>query len=433
MLKFSGQPAVPKNVQTSLQSLVDNAHLLSPQLRDALTFVRTHESVHLLIEVLDTGTGAHGNTGTFVGLPGAPAGTLAEEAFLSGPALLLGRHDAAVKVTVAAGPGASPVEASTTLLHELELHAAPAALLLQRLARTPEGDDARLGLVLDRMRRADEHTDLDRQEQYVRSAARMHAAAAGSGTAEWAAALLRRAGQDATEQFAAYEAKSKDMDASSPARVEWLIALIARISQAGPDAVADRPKPGPRQARARAAVQGLDAAGLIASRLTERVGMLDVVDEARAAFGLPVGRLLDLYCRQLVPALLAHAPGHGLTDLVQQLVFLNHHGVPDLVALDALDAVGTTAPPTVAVTSSWPPAGMPVFWLSDGERGSWTQLTGLPEAVQRAGGIEHGSLLYLDGKVYRAAVSANRPAQEPQSTRFFPHPASGSYVALLKQ
>ncbi|MCX5213243.1 hypothetical protein OG689_28945 [Kitasatospora sp. NBC_00240] len=436
MLKFSGQPAVPKNVQISLQSLVDNAHLLSPQLRDVLSFVRAHESVHLFVEVLDSGTGAHGNTGTYVSLPKAPTGTLVQEAFLSGPALLLGRHEAFVKVTVEAGPGSSPVEASTTLLHELELHAVPAGLLLQRLALTPEGDDARLGLVLDRMRRADEHTDLDRQEQYVRSAARIRAAAPDSTTAGWAAELLNRAGQDATEQFAAYEAKNPDMDEASPARVQWLIALIAGVGRAGPDAVADRPKPGPRKARARAAAPGPDVAGLIARRLTERVGMLEVVDEARAVFGLPVGKVLDLYCRQLVPALLAQAPGHGLTDVVQQVVFLNHHGVPNLVALDAVDAVdaaGSTSPPAVPVVSSWPPADLPVFWLTKGERDSWTQLTGLPESVQRAGAVAHGSLLYLDGQVYKAAVSDTKPAREPLTTRFFPHTATGTFVALLRQ
>ncbi|MFF1872208.1 hypothetical protein [Kitasatospora herbaricolor] len=434
MLKFSGQPAVPNNVQTSLQSLVDNADLLSPELRDVLSFVRTHESVHLFVQVLDSGTGAHGNTGTYVSLPKAPTGTLVEEAFLSKPALLLGRHEAFVKVTVEAGPGSSPMEAATTLLHELELHAAPAVLLLRRLALTTEGDDARLGLVLDRMRRVDEHTDLDRQEQYVRSAGRIRAGAQDSTTADWATALLKRAGQDATEQFAAYEAKSPDKDEASPARVQWLIALIAGVGQAGPDAVADRPKPGPRKARARgAAAPGLDPAGLLARRLTERVGMLDAVDEARAVFRLPVGKVLDLYCRQLVPALLAQAPGHGLADVVQQVVFLKYHGVPELVALDAVDAAGATSPPAVAVANSWPPVGLPVFWLSSGERASWTQLTGLPEALQRARGIEHGSLLYLDGQVYKAAVRDTRPDRELQTTRFFPHTATGTFVALVKQ
>ncbi len=121
-----------------------------------------------------------------------------------------------------------------------------------------------------------------------------------------------------------------------------------------------------------------------------------------------------------------------LTHVVQEKVFLEYHGVPAMVALDAIDISSTTTSPASKVVSSWPP-DLPVFWLTHAERDSWDQRTGLPESVQNATGIQHGSLLYLDGQLHRAAVSDNKPGREPLTTKFFPHDRTGKFMALAKQ
>lgn len=429
MLKFYGHLGVPQDVRKSLQRLLDSRNLLSPQLRGMIDFFNDNEKCHLFVDVLDYGNDAHGDTGTYVSPLKAPKGTLVQEAFLSKPALIVGPHESFIKVTVEAGTDSSPAEASTTFLHELELHAVPAGVLLRSIAQLADDDDARLGLVLDHMRRADDHIDLDRQEQYVRAAARIRQANANTGLKTWSADLLRTVAKDALEQFTAYELKKVRDD--SPARVEWLASVIEAIEANGPAATTTKIKPQPNQVIAEVDETGeLDLSGYLAMSVFKRRDMLDIVDKARVAFEVSVSQVLNRYCTQIVPALLTQVPGE-LTDVVQQMVFLQYHGVPDLVALDAIENSGST-PPQVEVVSAWPP-DMPVFWLTETERETWSPLTGLPKSIREADDLEHGKLLMLNGRLYRAAVKDSLPEEPFKTTKFFRHPLTGKFVALIKK
>jgi hypothetical protein len=426
---------VPDHVKGALQTLVENPRLLSTQLAALFALVKDNKTCHLHVQVSDSGNGGHGDTGSYINLPGAKAteATLIQEAFMTKRSLILEQHTWFVEVTIDAGPESDAAAASTTLMHELELHAVPAGLLLQGVARANPGDDARLGLVLAHMRQADQHVDLDRQEQYVRAAARIRSAVRNDeDLAWWGADLLKDVAEDAIDQFEAYE--NEATDGNSAARVQWLRAVIDAIKNSGPDAPIQVPKPAPRQARVWAAVADVDVPGLMARRVSARIPMVDVVDEARTVFTVPVSHVLDLYCRQVVPALLAQAPG-DLTDKERKWVFLTYHGVEGLAALDAIDASGTTPVPGVNVVSAWPPPDMRVLWLTDGERhpGSWSQLTALPQAVKDTTGFVDDSRIYLDGQVYRVAVRDTKPDQKPKTTKFFEHKGMGKFIALLKQ
>jgi hypothetical protein len=406
MMKFSGQPAVPAAVKSSLQSLIDNRTSFSPQLREFFDLVDGNLACHLFIDALASGIDVHGSTGVFVSPPQAPQGTLIAEALLLKPQMILAPHESFIKVTVMAGPGTDPGQAAVTLLHELELHVAPAGDLLRGISQEVRSDDTRLGLVLAYLRRPDEHVALDRQEQYVRSAARIRMATAGSSVQDWGARLMTGACADALEQFAAYETTPASRVANSVERAQWLAALVDALRSRGPEAVLQAQLPTRPAVHARPAFDG-DLSTLVAFRTFQRVDPLDIIDEARATRGATVLGVLDLYRHRIVPALLAQAGPLGLTDPIQQTFFLTYHGVPGLIAWEAGNTGAGAAAGTledVKVVPAWPPTE-PVFWLTREERTSWTRDTGIPRSVFDTPGIENGNYLYVDGVKYRAAVA----------------------------
>ncbi|MFB8400624.1 hypothetical protein [Streptomyces sp. NPDC055912] len=426
MMKFSGQPAVPAAVKSSLQSLIDNRKSFSPQLREFLDLVDGNPTCHLFIDALASGVDEHGSTGVFVSPPQAPQGTLIAEALLLDPQMILAPHESFIKVTVMAGPGTDPGQAAVTLLHELELHVAPACDLLREISQDVRSDDARLGLVLAYLRRPDEHVALDRQEQYVRSAARIRLATVGSSVHDWGAHLMTAACADALEQFAAYETTPPNRVANSVERTRWLAALVEALRSHGPEAVLQAQPPTRPVVHARPAVDG-DLSTLVAFRTFQRVDPLDIIDEARTAQGATVLGVLDLYRHRIVPALLAQAGPLGLTDPIQQAFFLTYHGVPGLIAWEACNTDAGTADDTledVKVVPAWPPRE-PVFWLTREERTSWNRDTGIPRSVFDTPGIENGSHLYVDGVKYRAAVADSDRVGE---TRLFAY--GRRYMAL---
>lgn len=405
-MKFSGQPTVPAAVKSSLQSLIDNRESFSPQLREFLDLVDGNPTCHLFIDALASGVDAHGSTGVFVSPPQAPKGTLIAEALLLKPQMILAPHESFIKVTVMAGPGTDPDQAAVTLLHELELHVAPAGDLLREISQEVRSDDARLGSVLAYLRRPDEHVALDRQEQYVRSAARIRMATAGSSVQDWGASLMKGACADALEQFAAYETTPANLVANSLERTQWLVALVDALRSHGPQAVLQAQLPTRPAVHARPAFDG-DLSTLVAFRTFQRVDPLDIIDEARTTHGATVLDVLDLYRHRIVPALLAQAGPLGLTDPIQQTFFLSYHGVPGLIAWEAsTTSAGAAAGALedVKAVPAWPPTE-PVFWLTREERTSWTRETGIPQSVLNTPGIENGSYLYIDGVKYRAAVA----------------------------
>ncbi|MFE5541939.1 hypothetical protein [Streptomyces sp. NPDC056492] len=425
MMKFSGQPAVPAAVKSSLQSLIDNRKSFSPQLRELLDLVDGNLTCHLFIDVLASGADVHGSTGVFVSPPQAAQGTLIEEALLLNPQMILAPHESFIKVMVKAGPGTDPGQAAVTLLHELELHVAPAGDLLREISQEVRSDDARLGLVLAYLRRPDEHVALDRQEQYVRSAARIRMATAGSSAHDWGARLMEGACTDARKQFAAYETTPPNRVANSAERTQWLATLVRALGSHGPEAVLQTPLPTRPTVRARPAVDG-DLSTLVAFRTFQRVDPLEIIDEARTTHGATLLSVLDLYRHRIVPALLAQAGPLGLTHTIQQTFFLTYHGVPGLIAWEAQTtdagagagagaAAGTLD--DVKAVPAWPPKE-PVFWLTREERTSWTRDTGIPRSVFDTPGIEDGSYLYVDGVKYRAAVADSDRVGE---TRLFPY------------
>ncbi|WP_042406696.1 hypothetical protein [Streptacidiphilus carbonis] len=191
--------------------------------------------------------------------------------------------------------------------------------------------------------------------------------------------------------------------ANSDARAHWLKDVVDAIKADGPEAMAPKnPLPTRPEARRRPAHDG-ELPVLVAFRLYQRVDLLDILDEARKTRHAAVLGVLDLYRKKIVPALLAQADDFGLKDVIEQTFFLTYHGVPDIIAWEA---ISNPAPSStdVRVTSAWPPLE-PVFWLTRQERDSWDQYTSLPESVVNTPDIQPNSYLYLDGLRYRAAAS----------------------------
>lgn len=435
MIGFKPDDQVPVYVRAALSALIEDPRRLSVPLTELLTLVAKSKTCDLVIRMLASGDGSHGHTGAFISASESPSEdpTLLEEAFLTKPGMILGQHTWLIETRIAAGPDSDPSAAIVSLLHELELHAVPAGLLLQELAKAGLGDSdgASLPLVLSYMRR-DQHLDLGRQEQYVRAAARFERAIQQDQDLAWLGKdLLRGASLDAIDTFGTSENQAGDN--GSEARVRWLGAAVPAIQAGGPDTVITAPKPPARQLRTWVKADGTDALDLMARRVSARVPMPDVLDEARIVAGVTVASVLDQYRKQVVPALLAHGPA-DLTDEGRKHAFLTYHGVPGLLALRVIEVAGTLQPPSVTVTPAWPPAGMPVFWLNPKEVAQdWSPLAALPQSVQDTAGLKHGDRIWLHGAVYKVAAEDTPPAGPRVRARYFPHKRTGKYVALLRQ
>jgi hypothetical protein len=421
---------VPEYIGPALQALVEKPNRLSAPLAALLTELRESQTSNFVVRVSDSGDGSAGNTAAYISLSGNPAseGILIEEAFLTNPGMIFGQLTWRIETQIGAGPESDPSHASVTLLHEMELHVVPAGLLLQAIVKANLGDGASLPLVLDYLRQ-EQHLDLDRQLQYVRAAARFRQAVQQDPALNWLGNdLLKGASGDAIEQFALSEKAAPDQ--GSGARIKWLGTAVAAIKAKGADA-AMPPAPPARQARALTKVQTDDALSLMVLRVSERVPMADILDEARTVFRTTVVSTLDQYRKQVVPALLASAPA-DVTHEGRKVAFLKYHGVPNQLAISAVEAAGTSQPPTLKVTPAWPPTGMQVVWLTPQEHASaWSPFTGLPESVQ-AIDLANGDLICLDGVTYQVAALDTKPETPRVRASFFRHQRTGKFVALFR-
>lgn len=430
---------IPSNVRWGIAATEANLKNASKQLQDFLAFAEGDNNCQLVVNVEAADETGHGDTGVYVRDPGGKEEwLLIEEALLLRPELVTKPQGFRVEVNVSAGAKSPPVDPSTTMLHEMELHVAPAGHLIMNMVKKGGGEEM-LDLVLDHMRRADDHISLDGQEQYLRTAARVLERAT-SDTMEWAEQLFRAVSKDALEQFAVYAVKEKDTAAALTA-MKWLSDLVDALEGSRNSRAPNAPRPvltqtpisGPLSAEA---IDREKLLGHLAGEVSQRTDMIDIVTDARTRLGLPVSAVVDLYRTTVVPALLRLAP-EDVTSIKQQLFFLTRHGVPSLVALEAIDAAiespqtTTTTGPETGIKISWPPEE-PTFWLTTEEEKTWYFRDGVPTEMRTAKNLAHGAYVLIDGEKYRVAVSDKKEMPPGSTLKSTYNPEMKKWLALIK-
>lgn len=426
---------VSPDVKWEVAAVKANLVNASSQLREFLAFAEGDNNCQLVVKVEAAEETGHGSTGVYVRDPGgAEEWLLIAEALLLRPELITKPQGFLVEVNVSAGKKSPAVDASTTMLHELELHVAPAGHLIMNMVK--KGGEEMLDLVLDYMRRADDHISLDGQEQYVRTAARVLERVTPEAM-EWAEELLQRISKDAMEQFAVYAVQTEDK-AAALAAIQWLSTLVNAIkhsknSRATPNA----PKPVPTQTpiSGHPSVENIDREKVLAhlaDEVSQRADMIDIVANARIKLGLPVSTVVDLYRTTVVPGLLRLAP-EGVTSIKQQLFFLTHHGVPPLVALEAIEAAteSTQTGPETGIKIAWPPEE-PMFWLTGEEEKNWYYRDGVPTELKTAKNLEYGDYILIDGEKYRVVVSDKKELGPGTTLKSTYNPEMKKWLALTK-
>lgn len=428
---------VSEKVLAGVAATRDNLRHGSKPLRDFLAFVEQDDICDLVVNVHAAEQTGHGNTGAYVRDPGSKDGwMLLQEAFLTRPDLILKPQGFRVEVNLTASQKAAEIDVSTTMLHELELHVAPAGQLLMNIERS--GGEERLHLVLDHMRRADDHVDLDGQERYLRTAARIFLKSAKENT-KWADDLFQSVDADARKQFAAYASDAKVSDELVKA-LEWLHNLPAAIMRRQDATATPGPKPTvtqPVNGRPNRSLKDIDPGEVldhVAGLVEKRTAMLELFEDARTTLGIPLSVMINLYRKTVVPTLLRQCPDE-LHDPKQWLFFLRHNGIDATTSVDAVaKALKDKAFPdpelSMEIKSAWPPSE-PLFWLTPEEEDSWTYRTGLPSAMKTATGLVHAQEVFIDGKKYKIAVTDEKLDKEGSRVRSFHQTTTNKWITML--
>lgn len=436
-VRYAIDKEVSEKVLAGVAATRDNLRHGSKPLRDFLAFMEENDNCDLVINVHAAAETGHGSTGVYFRDPDSKEGQiLLQEAFVSRPDLILKPRGFRVEVNLTASQKAAEVDVSTTMLHELELHVAPAGRLLMNIARS--GGEERLHLVLDHLRGADEHVDLDGQEQYVRTAARIFLKS-GKENRKWADDLFQSVEADARKQFAAYAMDAKNMGELVKA-LEWLNNLPTMIMRRQDATAKPGPKPTvtqPANGRPRRSLKDIDPGEVldhVADLVEKRAAMLELFEDARTTLGIPLSVMLDIYRNTVVPTLLQQCPGE-LSDPKQWLFFLRHQGIDVTTALDAVEkAIKDDEFPdprsSMKIKPAWPPTE-PVFWLTPEEEKSWNYQTGLPSAMKTATSLVHAQEVFVDGKKYKIAVTDDKLDKEGSRVRSFHQTTMNKWITML--
>ena len=337
---FRSTGDAPGKARSTVGFVLKNLVYASGQVQDFLTFVQKNGKCDLDINLSAAKAEDHGSTGIYILDPTAEDGyVLLQEAFLTRPELIADPQRFRVEINIAAGLEAPGLEGPTTLLHELELHAAHAGRLIMNLARQGAGED-RLELVLAFMRQPDDHLNLDHHEQFLRTAARLRQEVE-PGLRAWASEVLKFVVSNATLELLKALKKSPD---GSVQDALWLEDLSELLTSRGDADVVAKPRPQvigtpgvgqPAVPRAKDVDPDAVLDYLADKMIEEKAGLLDILHDARTRLGYPVSKVLEVYRDKAIPTLLSSAS--QLVTEEDRLAYLEDCGVPRLLAFAAID------------------------------------------------------------------------------------------------
>jgi hypothetical protein len=354
-IRFSGANEIPKAHRRSLEKTIElfDEGGASEDLLDALTYLHRSSRSHLEVRVepLPPQETAHGMTSVVVGRRIAADAALIQEQLASDPGEFLKDPGLTISVTIFVAPDISALEAAVTLLHELELHAVHAARLLLKIDQSlqeDEGLEKVINAVLDFMEKADEHLDLERLVGLMEGAGRIRDEVAGTAWATWGQGILQGVCDDAIQQFTGAALKTASNDTLE--QLGYLKA-VARSLEKG-----SSPPPPPKSAASTAtpslgtaASKGgpkpekdQEIAALVLALVAKRVPWKEVVSTLSVSYGVAKATTIAVYRNTVVPWLLGQGPKEA--NVETQLRFLVDHGVPQSVALDALEGKTKTNP-----------------------------------------------------------------------------------------
>jgi hypothetical protein len=411
---------------------------LSVLLSYLTTSTRSH--LHIEFETIEEDAPVHGQTGIFLGGHRHEESVMLQEAALVDPApLLAGDCSLVVSVRIFLGPNTPAHEVATTILHELELHAVPAGLLLQRLefVRTKMGNDAEriLGMILQYLAKADDHRNLDRLIDLVESGRQVYQACKQTSLEKWALGTLRTICEDAQEQLVAVALKSpeeKDLE-----RIDHLTNVVKHaLGQGEPSG--PKPEglsaPHPYRTVTTAKDRTLDEKEVVEfflSGVRDRRAMEVMVEELGTTYGVPRHESIALFNREVAPLLFAEAPSHKDFELLMQ--FMESYGVPPPVVMDLYEKHGGKRDEMDDEKPSrfkLPPPRERAFFTDEHREPDWTPITNhyVPRSVLEA----HAELpprtwIVVDGyqmRVYYTDKSGVRGASKVTGSDY------GKYMVL---